>query len=347
MRIPRLWPRLRRFLSVALALGTLLPWACTPKAIPFNSSGGPLVGAVLGADSLTRTADSLAGRPSLSTARKVVLTKEQDRAAKEGAKDAQRKSKKKKKNVFLGEKVKRAFAKSGPKGRNQIIEIFYYLKYPQPTNDYAPAHYYYDTKKHRILKLAAVDEDAATLKILHGPYKKLQNNKVLETGFYALGTRHLRWEKFDKNGVLLTKTHYEMGFPRDANVSYYGEDRHLINEVVPYVNGKLEGDYAKFRVDGQADWRGQFENGRRVGTWTKYWGFRNRRHYEYQYAESGYDPEVAEPELIREYNRNAVVIFDKEKNLDKRGQPEAEDRPGQRKPTPRAAPRVAPKRAKN
>ena len=57
---------------------------------------------------------------------------------------------------------------------------------------------------------------------------------------------HLRWERFDKNGVLLTKTHYEMGFPRDANMSYYGEDRSLINEVVPYVNGKLEGDYAKF-----------------------------------------------------------------------------------------------------
>ena len=77
----------------------------------------------------------------------------------------------------------------------------------------------------------------------------MQNNKVLETGFYALGTRHLRWERFDKNGILLAKTHYELGFPRDANVSYYGEDRSLINEVVPYVNGKLEGEYAKFLVE--------------------------------------------------------------------------------------------------
>ena len=351
MRISSLWLRPLRFLILGLLLFTLLPWACTRKTVSFNSNpdqslaGGPVT------DTLTHPADSLKGKPSLSTARKAGLTKAQERAAKEEEKDAQRKGKKKKKNVFLGEKIKRAFTKSGPKGKSQIIEIFYFLKYPQLVNTYAPAHYYYDTKKHKILKLAAVEEDATTLKILHGPYKKLQNNKVLETGYYALGTRHLRWEKFDKNGVLLTKTHYEMGFPRDANVSYYGEDRSLINEVVPYVNGKLEGDYAKFLINGQPDWRGQFENGHKVGVWTKFWGFRGRRRFEYQYAESGYDPEVAEPELIREYNRNAILIYDKEKNLDKRGQPEAEDRPGQRRAVPRSVPKapakVAPKRGRN
>ncbi|MFC7666485.1 toxin-antitoxin system YwqK family antitoxin [Hymenobacter humi] len=328
-----------------MVLCTLLPWACTRKSVSFNSNPEQPIVAALGADTLTRTADSLNGKPSLSTARKVVITKEQERAAKEAEKEAQRKPKKKKK-VFLGEKIKRGFAKSGPKGRNQVVEVFYFLKTPMPLNAYAPAHYYFDTKKHKILKLAAIEEDEPSLKILHGPYKKLQNNKVIETGYYALGTRHLRWERFDKNGVLLSKVHYEMGFPRDANVSYYGEDRSLINEVVPYVNGKLEGDYAKFLINGQADWRGQFENGKRVGVWSKYWGFRNRRRYEYKYGESGYDPEVTEPELIREFNRNATVIYDKEKNIDKRGQPEAEDRPGMRRSVPRAAPKVSPKRSK-
>ena len=344
--------RISRFLSWGLVLLTLLPWACTRKSISFNSNPDQPATAVLVSDTLTRTADSLGGKPSLSTARKVVLSKEQDRAAKDADKNDQRKSKKKKKNVFLGERTKRAYVKTGPKGRNQIIEVFYFLKLPQTLNAYAPAHYYFDTKKRKILKLAAIEEGVATLKIMHGPYKKMQNNKVLETGYYALGTRHLRWERFDKGGVLLTKTHYEMGFPRDANVSFYGEDRSLINEVVPYVNGKLEGDYAKFRIDGQPEWRGQFENGRKVGVWTKYWGFRGRRRYEYQYAESGYDPEVAEPELVREFNRNATLIFDKEKNFDKRGQPEAEDRPGQRRSgvvprtVPKAAPKVPPKRRK-
>ena len=342
MRNSRLWLRPLRFLSFALLLATLLPWACTRKTVSFNSNPEQTA-AVLAPDTLTRTADTLKGSPSLSTARKVVTTKEQERAAKEAEKEAQRKPSKKKK-VFLGEKIKKAYAKTGPKGKNQFIEVFYFLKYPLPLNTYAPAHYYYDTKKHKILKLAAIEEDLASLKILHGPYKKLKNNKVIETGFYALGARHLRWERFDRNGVLLSKVHYEMGFPRDANVSYHGEDRSKINEVVPYVNGKLEGEYAKFLENGQPDWRGQFENGKRVGVWTKYWGFLGRRHYEYQYGESGYDPEVTDPELIRQYNRNFAIIFDKEKNVDKRGQPEAEDRPGQRRSVPRAAPRVSPKR---
>ena len=344
----RWWPR--RLPGLFLLLLTLLPWACTRQEVSFNSTPEQPVVA-MGADSLTHTADSLAGKPSLSTARKVILTKEQERIAKEAEKDTQRKAKKPKKNVFLGEKMKRAYVKSGPKGRNQKIEIFYFLKYPKPVSDYAPSHYYYDTKKHKILSLAAIEDEEPNLKILHGPYKKIQNNKVLETGYYALGTKHLRWEKFDQNGVLLTKTHYEMGFPRDANVSYYGEDRSLINEVVPYVNGKLEGDYAKFLLNGQPEWRGQFENGKRIGIWTKYWGFRSRRRYEYQYGESGYDPEVAEPELLKQYNRNAVLIYDKEKNYDHRNDPEAQGQPAATRrpgytprPVRRAPTKVAPKK---
>jgi antitoxin component YwqK of YwqJK toxin-antitoxin module len=348
MRNSRLGLRPLRFLGMlVLALFTVLPWACTRKAVSFKST--PDEPLALVSDTLTTTGDTLNGKPSLSTARKAVLTKEQEKAAKDAEKDTQRKSKKKKKNVFLGEKMKKAFVKTGPKGRNQKITIFYFLKYPKPLNAYAPAYYYYDTKKRKILKLAAVEEDAAQLKIMHGPYKVMQNNKVLETGYYALGTRHLRWETFDKNGVLLTKTHYEMGFPRDANVSYYGEDRSKINEIVPYVNGKLEGDYAKFFENGQPEWRGQFENGKRVGVWTKYWGFRSRRRYEYQYGESGYDPEVTEPELIREYSREAKLVFDKEKNLDTRNDPVADPNPARRpgytpRVVPKAAPKVTPKR---
>ncbi|HEX8656066.1 MAG TPA: hypothetical protein VF690_00945, partial [Hymenobacter sp.] len=159
-------------MSLGLVLFTLLPWACTRKTISFNSNPDQ-PGAAL-ADTLARAGgDSLNSKPSLSTARKVQLTKEQERTAKDADKDAQRKTKKKKKNVFLGEKMKKGFAKSGPKGRNQIIEVFYFLKYPKTLNAYAPAHYYYDTKKHKILKLAAVEDDIPTLKILHGPYKKL------------------------------------------------------------------------------------------------------------------------------------------------------------------------------
>lgn len=308
-----------RWGAQALAL-VALAGACTRKTVSFNSQPDRAQ-AVAVADSLTHAADSLKGKPSLSTARRVAMGKAEARAAKEKEKEAQRKPSKRKK-VFLGERIKRGFAKSGGKGRNQAIEVFYYLKYFQQPNLQAPARYYYDPKKHKIFKAAAGKLDPNT-KILHGPYKKLQNNKVLETGFYALGVKHLRWERYDKNGTLLSKTHYEMGFPRDANITYFDAGHTMMKEVVPYVNGKLEGDYALYTATGQREWTGQFENGRRVGTWTNYWPVkRNFRHYEYQYPESGYDPEVAEPELLREFTRNGVAVYDKEKNVDKRGEPE-------------------------
>ena len=326
----------RGYLSFLLMV-TLLAGACSRKTVSFKSTPDLLADGALLNDTLTQSADTTGKAPSLNTAKKVALTKKEERAAKEKEKEGQRKPKKKKK-LFLGERIKRGYAKSGPKGRRQIIEIFYYLKNYQEPNPFAPARYYYDTRRRRIYK-ASGDIDPKRSLILHGPYKKMQNNEVIETGYYALGTRHLRWERFGRDNVLVTKTHYEMGFPRDANITYWDNDRKQLKEVIPYVHGELEGDYARFNEDGQRDWTGQFENGHRVGEWTNYWGFRNRRRYIFQYPESGYDPPVEEPELVKEYNRNGVVIFDKEKNVDKRGQPEAEDRPGRRQPTPRA-PRV-------
>ena len=329
-------PNIRWGAQVLVAL-LALAGACTRKTVSFNSRPDRAP-AMAVADTLARAADSVAGKPSLSTARRVALSKAEDKAAKEKAKEAQRKPAKKKK-TFLGERIKRGFAKSGPKGRNQIIEVFYYLKYFKQPNLQAPARYYYDSQKHKIFK-AAAGELEPSAKVLHGPYKKMQNNKVLETGFYALGTRHLRWERYDKNGVLLSKVHFEMGFPRDANISYYDAGHTMLQEVVPYVNGKLEGDYARFTATGQREWSGQFENGHRVGVWTNYWPVKkNFRHYEYQYPESGYDPEVTEPDLLKEFTRNGVEVYEKDK-FDRRGEPEPATAPPNARPG-----HVLPKRA--
>jgi antitoxin component YwqK of YwqJK toxin-antitoxin module len=316
-----------RPLLFLLTVLLLAAGACSKKTVSFNSKPDQALAGAVVRDSLTTARDTV-NAPSLET-KKVVLTKEQEKAAKDKEKLAQR-SKKPKKNVFLGERIKKGFTKSGPKGRNQYVEIFYYLKTFQQPNDFAPARYYFDPRKRKIFK--TTDElDPATAKVLHGPYKKLQGGKVIETGFFALGTRHLRWEKYDKNNVLLSKLHYEMGFPRDAQVNYYANDKKRLKEVIPYADGKLEGDYVSFTEHGKREWEGQFENGKKVGEWTKFWGFRNtkdRRHYVYQYGESGYDPEVTEPVLLKEYNRNGVMVFEKDK-YDKRDA--VTDRPGSKK----------------
>ncbi|KAA9331456.1 hypothetical protein F0P96_14525 [Hymenobacter busanensis] len=308
MRLIRLLPT---FLGLLIFLG-----ACAKKTVSFNSRPEVPATAVLAStDSLAATRDTV-NSPSLSTAKK--LTKEEERKAAEKQKAEQRKATtKKKKNIFLGDRIKKGYVKSGAKGRNQVIEIFYYLKVPKQPNAYAPAKWYFNPAKKRIYKDAA-DQDLTKVKVLHGPYKKMQGGKVIETGYYNVGTKHLRWERFTKDNILVTKTHYEQGFPRDAQINYYDGAHTMVKEVIPYVDGKLEGEYASFKPDGQPDWTGQFENGRKVGTWTKYWGFGKRIHYVYEYGESGYEPET-EPVLVKEYNRSRVLIYEKDK-LDKRAE---------------------------
>ncbi|QDA59814.1 toxin-antitoxin system YwqK family antitoxin [Hymenobacter jejuensis] len=299
---------------VAVWLGS-----CSKKTVSFNSKPDQFGIAALSNDSLTSNRDTTG-----LVAKRTNVTKEQARIAQAKEKSAQRKPKRKK-NIFLGERIKKGYVKSGGKGRNQVVEVFYYLRTFQQPNPYAPARYYFNPRKRRISP-ATTELNPATDKVLHGPYTKRQGGKVVEKGFYAFGTKHLRWEKYTPDNILLSKTHYEMGFPRDANITYYDTEHKHIKEVVPYINGKLEGDYARYLENGELDWKGQFENGKRVGEWTKYWGFRtrNRPHYVYQYGESGYDPEVLEPELIEEYSRDFKPVYQKGK-LDKR--PSTADQP--------------------
>jgi hypothetical protein len=301
----------------------LLIGACSKKTVPFSSKPDQGAAILAASDTLTQSSDTTGA--NLLEPKRVAMTKEQEQQAKAKEKAAQRKPKKKK-NVFLGEPIKKGYTKSGPKGRNQVVEVFYYMRTPQKTNPFAPIRYYYDVRKRRIVQDRAGADPGAN-KVLHGPYKKMQGGKVVETGFFAVGTRHLRWERTSKDNVLISKIHYEKGFPRDANITYYDGEQKQLKEVVPYVNGKLEGDYVRYLENGKRDWDGQFENGRKIGLWNKYWGFRNvpnRLHYVYQYPESGYEPE-AEPVLLREYNRNGVLVYEKDK-LDRRNS--ITDRPG-------------------
>lgn len=224
-----------------------------------------------------------------------------------------RKKSRKQKNVFLGYRIRKGYVKSG-KGKNATIEKFSYLAEYREPSPYAPAKYIYDTKRHRIVKARAIDPKKA--RILHGPYKKTVGGKVVAEGYFFVGTRHLRWESYNKAGILLSKTHFEKGFPRDAVVHYYDADQKKIKEVIPFVNGKAEGDYVMFHPNGLHVWEGQYEKGKKVGVWTEFYDFRNRRHFEYQYPESA-DDSTFKAFLLKEYDRHGNLIFEKGK-LDKR-----------------------------
>ncbi|KAA9331923.1 hypothetical protein F0P94_14080 [Adhaeribacter soli] len=281
-----------------------------PVAKVTNTKKDSVAVPVMKPDSLMRSSqEDSVKRPSLETAPPAAVG-----GAKAPVKE-EKKKKKKKKNVFLGYKTRKGVARSGS-GKSAVIETFSYLREFKEPSAYAPAKYYYHVRRKKIFKGRTIDPKVS--KILHGPYKKMQGGKTLEEGFFYIGTKHLRWEKYNKNGILTGKSHFEKGFPRDAKITYYDAAQQKVKEVIPYLNGKVEGDYVKFRPDGLLEWEGQYEEGKKVGEWIEYWPFRNRRRYVFQYPETAYD-EPVEPYLLREYNRNNSLIYEKGK-LDKRGQ---------------------------
>lgn len=315
--------------DTALAAAELDAPKKDPARPPTPDSTGSVAASSVKRDTLTTARDTLKG-PSIQTAK---MKEEADKLAKEKQQSKQelralaRKvgstTKKLKGKSFLGYRIKKGYARTGS-SKNGVIEKFYYLKKYEAPDPYAPAKYYYHRKKHRVFKAATIDPKISL--ILHGPYEKRQNGVVIESGYFYVGTKHLRWERNAiKDNILLSKTHWEKGFPHDARITYYDEKRTKIQEVIPYDHtGKLEGDYVRFLPNGQLDWTGEFQGGRHVGTWMQYWGFRNRRHYEWQYPESEFVPD-APPVLVKEYNRNGTLIYEKGK-LDKREQNAVEER---------------------
>jgi hypothetical protein len=228
---------------------------------------------------------------------------------------SEKKKKKKKYKVFLGHKVKRGYARAGGKGSKQTIETFYYLKVFKEPDPFVPEKFYYDLKT-RKLRGTKGALDPGRAKVLHGPYKKTVGGKVIEEGFFYLGNKHLRWEKYNRDFILISKIHFEKGYPRDAIVNYHDAELQKVKEVIPKFYGEVQGRYLRFYEDGQLEWEGQYEKGRKIGVWTNYYNFRLRRHYQYQYPETPYD-EPVEPSLFREYDKHGNVVFEKGK-LDKR-----------------------------
>lgn len=222
----------------------------------------------------------------------------------------EKKKKKKRSRYFLGQKVKKGFTRTG-QGDRETLELFSYLPEYKEPHAYAQEKYVYDVRKKRIGKVRG-EIDPAKYKLLHGPYKKSHGDVVIEEGYFYIGTKHLRWEKYNRNGLLTDKSHYDKGFLRDAVITYYDGNSEKIKEIIPYAYGEVQGTYYRFYENGQLEWMGNYDKGRKVGTWIKHYDFRNRRHYEYQYPESAYEP-TAEPVLIKEYDRHGKLVFEKDK----------------------------------
>jgi len=228
---------------------------------------------------------------------------------KKAPKEKEQKEIKPPKNVYFGIKSRKGFSKAWA-GDRQVMELFFYLpEYKEPSL-YVPHIMWYNTRKKELQTTGQIDKE--THRLLHGPFQKFVNGKLVEEGYYYLGTKHGRWETYDANYMLLDKVRYYHGWPEESEITYYDAKRTKIKEVIPVQYGVKHGEYYQFYEGGQLAVKGQYDSGRPVGKWMEYYQFRRRYKKETQYPTDPFD-KTTEPYTLREWDDKGVLTFDKEK----------------------------------
>ncbi|WP_157630076.1 toxin-antitoxin system YwqK family antitoxin [Thermonema rossianum] len=189
----------------------------------------------------------------------------------------------KKRRVYYGVKTKKTFIKHD----NGTVEIFHYLpEWHEPYNKVEEIAWYWE-KRRKLYHTEYGSIKRGEAKLLHGPYRKLYKDQVMEEGFYYYGAKHGRWVRYgrdalDRDWVLIDKTKYFRGWLKESKRTYYDEKQNKLKEVIPIKHGKLEGNYYFFYPNGRIAIKGQYEAGQRVGVWMEYYpnGQRKREiHY--------------------------------------------------------------------
>ncbi|WP_229311133.1 toxin-antitoxin system YwqK family antitoxin [Larkinella soli] len=211
---------------------------------------------------------------------------------------------------YEGLSIAEAYTKFGS-GDRTIIEKFHVLKEYRQPSQYVRETYWFDPKEQRVKSSLIKDKEKAL--ILHGPYKRYQNGILLEEGFYYMGAKDGRWEKYDAHYMLLDKQKWDRGFPAEALITYYDSAHTKIKEVLPREFGRLHGQYMAFYDGGQLAAEGKYDHGVKVGRWTEYYQFRRQRKKITQYARDRWEEEF-EPYVISEWDDKGKLIYERPKD---------------------------------
>ncbi|MDJ1502662.1 hypothetical protein [Xanthocytophaga agilis] len=219
------------------------------------------------------------------------------------------------KNVFYGTKVKKNFIKTYSTGGTEI-EIFYYILEHKEANPYLQSVQeivWFNPHKRALQKTLGVDKK--DMRLLHGPYKKLRNGKVIAEGYYFMGGKHGRWENYDENYILKDKVKYYNGWPKEAEITYYDSDRKKIKEITAVHYGEKHGMYYAFYEGGQIKARGKYDHNYQIGSWIEYYQFGKHsqmRKKETVYPRRAFDN--TEPYISKEWDDKGKLVFDAAKD---------------------------------
>ena len=212
--------------------------------------------------------------------------------------------KKPKKKVFYGIKTRKLYVRKG-KGNRITLEIFYGLKKNQEPPPYVKEIFWYDYKRKEIRRSEKFDPTKGIL--LHGPYKKLLGENLVEEGIFFKGAKHGRWMKYTPDGLLDDKTKFYKGWPKESMISYHDADRKQVKELIPVEYGERAGNYYMFHDNGVLAVHGEFKSNRRVGDWFENYPS-GRRKKIISYGPNPFDDDW-KPFIKREWDENGRETY--------------------------------------
>lgn len=236
------------------------------------------------------------------------LTLDLEEEQAEDLEPVKQKEKKVKKNVYFGIKTKKGFVRTGF-GQNVVFEIFNVLKVPENPPAYTQDFYWMDYKKKKIVNSTKFDPKRGA--VLHGPYRKMLGDQVLEEGWFYKGLKHRRWVRFNKYDILKEKKYWWKGWPEASMLAYYDFNKTKLREVIPVHFGERNGEYWAFHEDGSIAVRGEYKFDYKVGTWREYYGDRRLKR-EVKYSTDPFDFDYV-PYIAREWDQRGTLIFDYDK----------------------------------
>jgi len=209
-----------------------------------------------------------------------------------------------KKNVYYGERTRKAF--TNPRGNT--YELFNTLREPVKVDNYVREIYYHDRQGNRIVSVAGKGQVLEN--VLHGPYTKEVNEVIVEKGMFYKGMKHEIWMIQNRDSTLADKVHYHMGWFRDSEISYYDDDtKSRLKEVIPIRYGKKEGNYYRFFENGKIAVQGKYAFDQRVGVWEEFYNISvTAVKREIQFRPEFYMKEF-EPYIRKEWTQGADLIY--------------------------------------
>ena len=219
------------------------------------------------------------------------------------------KKKKARKNIWFGVKTMKGYTRRTLRGQ-EYLEFFNYTDAGRNPNPYIRDVYWFDPKE-RAIRTEGFTQGVGYL--LHGPYERLVNETVVESGMFYYGMKHKTWMVFDDQNVLQDKAHFSEGWAKESRISYYEENSKSIEKITPVQYGLEEGNFFHFYPNQQIAVTGEYKFGEKVGVWTEYWDTKNTkaiRKREIQYQEEPYTKNFR-PYIRAEWDKEGNLVYRK------------------------------------